>query len=162
MRKWVLLLISILLLVIDNSFMPYLKISDSYPSLLFIFSIAYSIINGREEGIFIGVVSGLLQDVFFGNIFGINSLLNMLICFIAAIIGENIYKEKKFIPVISMIFLYLLKVVGIYIIYKLLGYTINFRIGIFTSIYSGIIMFFGYNYVLKLYTNEYKKSKWRF
>jgi len=162
MRKWILLLISIVLLIIDNSFMPYFKISDSYPSLLFIFSIAYSIINGREEGIFIGVVSGLLQDVFFGNIFGINSLLNMLICLIAAIIGENIYKEKKFIPVISMMFLYLLKVVGIYIIYKLVGYTINFRIGILTSIYSGIIMFFGYNYVLKLYTNEYKKSKWRF
>lgn len=162
MKKWILVLVSIILLIIDNSLMPYFKIMDSYPSLLFIFAVAYSMINGREEGIIIGILSGLLQDIFFANAFGVNSLLNMLICLIAAIIGENIYKEKKFIPVISMMFLYLLKIVGIYISFKLMGNYIDFEIGIFTSIYSAIIMFFGYDYVLKLYTNEYKKSKWRF
>lgn len=162
MKKWILILVSIILLIIDNSLMPYFKIMDSYPSLLFIFAVAYSIINGREEGVFIGVLSGLLQDVFFGNIFGINALLNMIICVIAAIIGENIYKEKKAVPVISMMFLYLLKVVGIYIVLKLIGNTVDLKVGIFTSLYSTVIMFFGYDYVLKLYTNEYKKSKWRF
>lgn len=162
MKKWILVLVAIILLIIDNSFMPYFKIMDSYPSLLFIFAVSYSIINGREEGILIGVLSGLLQDVFFGNIFGVNSLLNMLICLIAAIIGEKIYKDKKMIPVISMMFLYLLKVFGIAIIFKIIGNSIDFKIGILTSVYSSIIMFFGYDYVLKLYTNEYKKSKWRF
>lgn len=162
MKKWILILVSIILLIIDNSLIPYFNIMDSYPSLLFIFAVAYSIINGKEEGVFIGVISGLLQDVFFGNVFGINSLLNMIICVIAAIIGENIYKEKKIVPVISMMFLYLLKIAGIYVFLKLIGNSIDFKVGIFTSIYSTVIMFFGYDYVLRLYTDEYKKSKWRF
>lgn len=162
MKKWILVLVAIILLIIDNSLMPYFEIMGSYPSLLFIFAVAYSIVNGREEGFLIGIISGFLQDIFFGNVFGINLLVNMIICFIAAIIGENIYKEKKLVPVISMIFLYLLKIAGIYIILKLIGSSIDFKIGIFTSLYSAIIMFFGYDYVLRLYTDEYKKSKWRF
>ena len=50
---------------------------DRYPSLLFIFAIAYSIISGKKEAIFIGIVSGILQDIFFVKGFGINLLLNI-------------------------------------------------------------------------------------
>lgn len=162
MKKWVLILISLVLLILDNSLMPFLAIKSAFPSLLFTFAIACSIVNGRKEAVTIGVISGLLQDIYFYEGFGINSLINMLICLLAAIIGENIYREKKLIPVISMFFLYILKVFSIYLILKIANKTINIQIGIYASIYSAVIMFFGYNFVLRLYDKKYKNRSWRF
>lgn len=162
MKKWVLILISLVLLILDNSLMPFLAIKGAFPSLLFTFSIACSIVNGRKEAVTIGVISGLLQDIYFYEGFGVNSLINMLICLLAAIIGENIYREKKLIPVISMFFLYILKVFSIYFILKIANKTINIQIGIYASIYSAVIMLFGYNFVLRLYDKKYKNRSWRF
>ena len=162
MKKWILIIISLVFLILDNSLMPFLAIKGAFPSLLFTFAIAYSIINGKNEAVFIGVISGLLQDIYFSSGFGINALVNMLICLLAAIIGENIYREKKLIPIISMALLYLLKIFSIFIILKFVGKTINIEIGIYTSIYSSVIMFLGYNFVLRLYDNNYRKRSWRF
>ncbi|GAA0823516.1 rod shape-determining protein MreD [Clostridium tertium] len=162
MKKWVLILISLVLLILDNSLIPFLAIKGAYPSLLFVFAIAYSIINGRSEAVVIGVISGLMQDIFFYNGFGINALINMLICLIAAIIGENIYREKKLIPVISVILLYLLKILAVFTIFKLMGRSIDIQVGMFTALYSSVVMFLGYDFVLRIYNIEYKKRSWRF
>lgn len=162
MKKWILVLISLVLLILDNSFMPFLAIKGAFTSLLFIFAIAYSIINGKKEAVFIGVISGLLQDIYFYEGFGVNALVNMLLCLLAAFIGENIYREKKLIPTISMSFLYMFKVISLFLLLKMAGKTINFEIGIYASIYSAIVMFLGYDFVLRLYDNDYKKKSWRF
>lgn len=162
MKKWILIIISLVLLILDNSLMPFLAIKGAYPSLLFTFAIAYSIINGKSEAVFIGVISGLMQDIYFYNGFGINALVNMLICLLAAVIGENIYREKKFVPVISMALLYILKVFSIFVLLKLAGKTINIEVGIYSSIYSAIVMFLGYGFVLRLYDNNYRERAWRF
>ena len=161
MKKWILVLISIILLILDKSFIPFLAIKGAYPSLLFTFAIAYSIINGKKEAVIIGVLSGVLQDIFFYNGFGINSLTNMLLCLIAAIIGENIYKEKKLIPVVVSVIFYLIKVLAIGGIFSLMDIKINIGIGVLTAFYSGIIMFLSYNQIYRLYDNDYKKSNWR-
>lgn len=162
MKKWILILISLLLLMLDNSLMPFFSMKGAYPTLIFTFAIAYSIIYGRKEAVIIGVISGLLQDIFFYNGFGVNSLINMLLCLLAAIIGENIYREKKLIPIVSTVFLSLLKVFAIALILKLSNKTVNGTIGIYSSIYNAVVMFLGYNFVLRLYDNNYKKKSWRF
>lgn len=161
MRKWILVLISIVLLILDKSFMPFLAIKGAYPSLLFVFAIAYSIINGKKEGVIIGVLSGVLQDIFFYSGFGINSLINMILCVVAAEIGENIYKEKRLIPVIASVILYLIKVVSIGIIMNLIDVKINVKVGVLTALYSAIIMFLSYKSIYRLYDSDYKKSDWR-
>lgn len=162
MKKCILIIISLVLLILDNSLMPFLAIKGVYPSLLFTFAIAYSIINGKSEAVFIGVISGLMQDVYFYNGFGINSLVNMLVCLLAAVIGENIYREKKLIPVISMVLLYILRVFSIFILLKLAGKTIDIGVGIYSSIYSAVVMFLGYDFVLRLYKNNHRERSWRF
>ena len=162
MKKWILILISIVLLILDNSFMPFLAIKGAYPSLLFIFAIAYSIIFGKKEAVIIGVISGLMQDIYFFGGFGINALVNMLICLLAAFIGENIYRDKRLVPTIATIFLYILKVFAVLAILKIVGKSIDLKVGIYSSIYSSIIMFLGYNFVLRLYDKNFENESWRF
>lgn len=160
MKKLILILISILILIIDNSLMPFFSIKGSYPSLLFVFSIAYSIITNKKEAITIGIISGFLQDIFFSQILGLNALINMLLCFLAAMIGENIYKEKRLIPTMSISVIYILKILIIGIIFKLIDKTINIQIGLYTSIYSSVIMFIVYKYILLICNNENKQKSW--
>ena len=126
-KRLILILMSVILLILDNTFSPFIAIRGAWPSILFVFSIAYSIINGRKEGIIIGVISGVLQDIFFFQGFGVNALVNMICCFIAGGIGDGIWREKKLIPVVTIFIATILKFFGIYIIM----YFINENVDLF-------------------------------
>ena len=129
---------------------------------LFVFAIAYSLINGKGKAIFIGVVSGILQDIFFFHGFGVNSLLNLLLCVLASIVGEGIVKNKRLIPVISIFAITIIKYIGVIIIFYLLDIDIQFSKSIIMGIYNGVVMFFIYKIVMNIYDDEYSKQRWRF
>lgn len=161
-NRIILVLICIGLLIIDNTFSPFISIKGAYPSFLFVFAIAYSIINGKEEAVFVGAMSGLLQDIFFINGIGTNALINMFLCLAAAMIGESIFKNKKLIPVIACIGLSVVKVLCIAIVFNFIGLSLNINTTLFTAVYNTVIMFLGYKYVLKLSNRKYMKREWRF
>ena len=162
MEKLIIILVSIGLVILDNSLVPFFSIKGAYPSLLFVFAIAYSLINGKEKAIFIGVVSGMLQDIFFFNGFGVNSLLNLLLCLLASFIGAGIVKNKRLIPIVSIFFITIIKYIGVFIIFYLLNIHIEFSKSIIMGIYNGVVMFFVYKIVMNIYDDEYSKQRWRF
>ena len=61
-KRIILILMSIILLILDNTFSPFIAIRGVWPSFLFIFSIAYSIILLRNDG---------YPCVFYGDYYGI-------------------------------------------------------------------------------------------
>lgn len=162
MKKLVMFLISVILLIIDNTFMPFIGIRGVYPSLLFVFAIAYSIINGTKEGIFIGVISGLLQDIFFFQGFGVNALVNMLCCSLAGSIGEGIWRKKKLIPVGTIFLTTILKTLGVFIILYILKINVSLLKGVFVGLYNSIFMFLMYGLIYKFSNKEFSKVNWRF
>ena len=101
MKRIYLIIILILLLIIDNTILPSYFIGGVYPSFLFVFAMAYSIIRGKKEAVFIGIASGLLQDLFFFSGFGINLFLNTLLCLLCSKIGEGIFKENRIVPILT-------------------------------------------------------------
>lgn len=161
-KRVILILVLILLVVLDNSFSPFIAIKGAWPTLIFIFSIAYSIINGKKEGIIIGIISGLLQDIFFFNGFGVNALLNMICCYIAGGIGDGIWREKKLIPTLTIFVATIIKVFGIYIILYFMNENVDLIRGIKTALYNSVIMLFSYNIILKLFEREDMRKAWRF
>ncbi|WP_160687267.1 rod shape-determining protein MreD [Clostridium sp. C2-6-12] len=162
MEKFIIVLVSIVLLILDNSLMPFFSINGACPSLLFVAAIAYSMINGKEKAVFAGVVSGILQDIFFFNGFGVNSLLNLLLCLLAAKIGAGIVKNKRLIPVISAFMLTLIKFMGVFIIFYIVNVKIQLSKSVIMAVYNSVIMFFAYRVVMNIYDDEYSKRRWRF
>jgi len=163
MKKRVVLgLVSCLLLIVDNSLAPFISIKGAWPSFLFIFAIAYSIINGPKEAVIIGITSGVLQDIFFYGGFGINTLTNMLLCFIAGYIGEGVRRDKSLIPIITVFIMTILKYIGVFIIFYMLKIEIDVFRGLFAALYNSIIMFFIYWIVLKFFDREDIRRTWRF
>ena len=162
MEKLILILVSIGLAILDNSVIPFMSIKGGYPSLLFTFAIAYSLVNKREKTVFMGMVSGILQDIFFFNGFGVNCFLNLLLCFLASLIGESMIKNKRMVPVVSMFVLTILKYIGIFIIFYILNIKLELFNCIYMALYNAVVMFFGYKYIINIYDDEYTKQRWRF
>lgn len=162
MRKVVIFIVMVLLLVLDNSFCPFFAIKGVAPSLLFVFTIAFSIIHEKNEAVVIGVVSGMLQDIYFTNGFGINALVNIFCCLIASYIGESIWKEKKLIPTATMFGVSILKYYVVLLILYFIGVEINIVRGIFIALYNSIIMFFAYKTIFKKLNIERNETSWRF
>ncbi len=161
MKRIILILVSIILLILDNTLAPFLSIHGNYPSLLFVFAISYSIINGEIEGIIIGIISGLLQDIFFFQGFGINTLINMWICFIAGFIGEGIWREKKLIPIVSIFIGTILKFTLVYFILYFFEINVDLIKGVYVAIYNSIFMLITYGLVYKIYNKDGKEFSWR-
>lgn len=162
--KKTLTILGILLIftLLDNTLIPLIEIKGYYPSLVFTFAICYSIIQGKNEAINVGVFSGVLQDVFFYNGFGINCLTNLLSCIIAAYIGKNIFKDKKFIPIASVFILSIFKSSLVYIMFFILKQNINPYKIIFLSIYNMILGILMYHYIYKLCNKSYMVREWKF
>ena len=155
-------LLIILFFILDNALVPFLAIRHYYPSLLFIFIICFSIVNGKWQGLLVGVFSGMLQDIFFYNAFGINSLLNMIVCVMAGAIGVNIFKSKGLIPIISTFALSILKGLGIFVILLMLGQQTDYKNIFFNGIYEMVICIFMYKPIYRLYHKNFMKRDWKF
>lgn len=162
MKRIIIIAISLFLLILENTLLPSYSIMQGYPSILFVFAIAFSIINGKEDAIFIGIVSGLLQDVFFINGSGINLLVNFILCLLAAKIGEGIFKKNRLIPVISCFILSVLKIIMIAILFIPFGKKINLNMAIMSALLNTIVMVIGYKFVLTTSKKYWKKDEWRF
>lgn len=154
--------ITILLLILDNSFAPFLAIKGFSPSLLFVFIISYSIINESWEGLWLGVFSGLLQDLYFSNVLGINAFTNMVSCVLAGFIGISIFKEKIFIPVISSFFLSIFKGFFVLIILYFIKMEMEMKVIFLNGIYNMIVSVVMYKFVYWLCKKEYMQRKWKF
>ena len=153
MEKIILILISIVLLILDNSFAPFFAIHGAYPSLLLTFSIAYSILKKKEDAVFIGVVSGLLH-----------SLLNLFLCIMASVIGESIVRNKRLIPTVSIFVITIVKFFGIFMIFSFMDIIVevDFIKIIIMGLYNSIIMFFMYKIVSRQLDKNNNNQQWRF
>jgi len=152
----------ILFLILDNTLMPLLKIKEVYPSLLFTFALCYSIVNSPKDAVIIGVLTGALQDVYFGNGFGINMISNMLMCVVAANIGKNIFIEKSFLPIISSFVLSLVKGLIVFSLLFLIKQYTYIEVILYHGIYNLIVSIFMYKFTYKLSKKEYMKTEWKF
>lgn len=154
--------ITVSLLILDVSVMPFFQINGHYPSLLFVFSIFLALLSERKEAIFIGIVSGLFQDLYFVGIIGVNGISNLLVCLLACEIGRTIFKEKYFIPVLSCFLLSFIKGLIIIIISFFIKQKVAFNSVLFVSLYNFIIGLFMYRVVYNLNEKTWMKNYWKY
>ena len=163
MKKIVILLLGILFIVIDNSIAPFFSIGGVYPSFLFTFAICFSIVNRGWNALGIGVFTGILQDLYFANGFGYNTLVNLLLCILVAILAENIFRHKRFVPILMVGGITIVKYLSILLVTNMVGIKISIGIGILImAIYNTVLAFFMYGWVYNLSNKDYMKSQWKF
>lgn len=70
------------------------------PNLILIVVVAYGYMRGKSEGMYVGFTSGLLVDLLYSDLIGMNAILYVLIGYVAGICNEIYYRDEVSVPII--------------------------------------------------------------
>lgn len=104
--KQVLLNVLLILLAftIQNCVFPLLPFLAATPNLLLILTFSFGFIHGKHAGMFYGLLSGLLLDLFYSGPFGFYSLVYVYIGYINGIFTKYYYEDYITLPLILSVF----------------------------------------------------------
>ena len=69
------ILMIILAFTVQNCIFPLLPFLSASPNLLLILTFSFGFIHGKEAGMYYGLLSGLLMDLFYSGPFGFYTLI---------------------------------------------------------------------------------------
>ncbi len=91
LRKAVLTITIIVFFSLQCTLFKVLSLASVSPNLLLILTFAAGFMRGKKEGMYVGLFSGFILDVFFGKQLGFYSLLYMYIGYINGIFNRVFY-----------------------------------------------------------------------
>ena len=88
-------IISVLLCIslIQTTLLFYISIFNIHPDLFFIFLVYFSLNFDIERSFYVNWTSGLARDFFSGNLFGLNTILFVVIGFLISLIKDEIFRK---------------------------------------------------------------------
>ena len=99
-RKIVLALLIITTFVLQSTIFQWLSIASISPNLLLILTVSFGFMCGKTTGLFVGFFSGLMIDLFYGNLFGFYALIYMYIGFLNGFLYKVYYDEDIKVPLV--------------------------------------------------------------
>ncbi len=83
-------------LILESTLFQYVRLFGVKPDFTIVLIVAYAILRGKNYSTFIGFFSGLLIDLMYGNVIGINALSYMLMGFLIGQFHESVFKDSYF------------------------------------------------------------------
>lgn len=93
----------IICFLLQSTVFQTLAFASISPNLLIVVVSCFGFMRGRKEGMWTGLVCGLLMDIFFGDVFGFYTLLYMLIGFINGMFNKIFYPDDVKLPMMLII-----------------------------------------------------------
>lgn len=90
----------ILAFTVQNCVFPLLPFLAATPNLLLILTFSFGFIHGKNAGMFYGVISGLLLDLFYSGSFGFYTLIYIYIGYFNGIFTRYYYEDYITLPLI--------------------------------------------------------------
>lgn len=99
-RKIVLGLLIVFTFILQSTVFKWLSIASISPNLLLILTVSFGFMCGKKTGLLVGFFSGLMIDMFYGNLFGFNALVYMYIGFLNGFLYKVYYDEDIKVPLV--------------------------------------------------------------
>lgn len=162
MRTATLVIVSILLLLVDMTIIPFFSVFGTYGSLLFAFSGLFVILGDYDDAVLMAMLSGILQDIFFPYAFGLNALVNLFVFLGITRLGGSLKAGTKAMPVLIVSAGAAVKNLVIYGVMLIFGYQGNL---LSIPVGAAYVLLFGlliYNLVKKFKRIPFIKKEWKF
>lgn len=156
MKDRYLILISIVLVILQTTALPFLRIAGVVFSLPLIFLISGTVVFGHWKGLRIAIYLGVCLDILIGRGLGVYVFLYLSISYIISSFEEKIFKDNFVTPIILFVFAAFFETLY-FLIYQYMstGYAIGFRAFLVNfvvySLYNGILGIPVYSYFMKKY-----------
>lgn len=167
MKRFIIPGILLILICVQNSLFGFIKVFGVKPDVVLVFIICFSLVKGNPECALVGIFGGILEDVFFGYAFGINSIACMLTSYLIGLVEGKLYKDNIFIPAIFVFGGTIIKESIVYFMLYLTRSDINIvyafnniilREAIFNLLFANIT----FKYVEKICRRYLPDENWRF
>lgn len=124
----IVLLIIIINFIFQSTILPGLSLFGVVPNTGLIIVVLISLLRGKRIGSIAGLLIGLLQDIIFSTVIGVNGIIFFFIGYIIGMNEGKLAKDNILIPV----FITFLATLSYHLLYYLfmffLGHSINFSI----------------------------------
>ena len=94
------ILMIILAFTVQNCIFPLLPFLSASPNLLLILTFSFGFIHGKEAGMYYGLLSGLLMDLFYSGPFGFYTLIFVYVGYVNGICTRYYYEDYITLPLI--------------------------------------------------------------
>lgn len=100
-KKWLCTVLLILLCyLLQTTLFFHLKLAGVIPNLLIILTVSNAYICGQKDGLFTGLMCGLLSDMVFGSLIGLHALIYMLVGYIFGYANALYWNNDFSVPLI--------------------------------------------------------------
>ncbi|TDT61198.1 rod shape-determining protein MreD [Fonticella tunisiensis] len=168
MKKFLFLfLISIFIIMIQSAVFARISIMGTSLDLVFVYIICFSLIRDSVESVIVALFTGVIKDSLFPGLFGLNTLIYILIAYLVGFIQRRIYKDSIMIPSFFTFILTYIKGFIYIFFFHIMSYKFNIReyalgIILLEAIYNSIVSILIYKLVLKFDSLRILKHHWKF
>lgn len=162
MRKMFIVVSVLILLLVDQAFLPFLSIFNSTGSVMFTFMGLFMMRTDDEDAFFIGIITGVAQDLFFPYVFGLNTIFNVMLFIGLSKIGLTLKEGRKAVPVFSVAVAQGVKTFLMLLILKLFGIGGNYYAVLVMPLYTLALGALMYRIAAGYSRIPVVKKEWRF
>lgn len=98
MKTIIISVIVLLNVILEATLFQFLRIADVKPDFIIIMIIAYAILEGGAYSAVIGLASGLLIDILFGRVLGVNAFSYMITGYLFGQAHDNVFRDSILPP----------------------------------------------------------------
>ena len=98
MNIFIIIGIVVLNFILQSTILQYIGISGVVPNTSLILVNIFGLLGGKNIGAIVGLITGLLQDIFFGGPIGINALTYSVIGYSIGLLDNKVFKENLLLP----------------------------------------------------------------
>lgn len=118
LKKVIMTLLVFIFYLLQCTLFKTLSLGSVSPNLLLILTFCAGFMGGRKMGMYVGILSGLILDLFYGDVLGFNTFLLLYIGYVNGMFNKMFYDEVITLPLALL--------VGSQLSYSIIYYVFNF------------------------------------
>lgn len=104
LKKFLIFIFILTFFILQSTLVNYIKVYDAKPNILVILMVSLAFLEGNPSGFYIGIITGLMQDLYFGKFIGYYTLIGLYLGLIVGMLKRSFFKDSYLI-VLIVIFL---------------------------------------------------------
>lgn len=97
-RPIITILVVTICFLLESTLFQGLSFGSITPNLLIVVTASFGFMRGKKEGMLVGFLSGILMDIFFGDLIGFYALIYMVVGYVNGFFKRIFYPEDIKLP----------------------------------------------------------------
>ncbi len=164
MRYFIIAIIVLVNFLIESTILHHVSVFGVMPNTSLIIIVCFALLAGKKTGSILGLILGLLEDMFFYDVIGVHALIYFIIGYLIGLTDKKVFKENLFLPfVFTAISTFAFHTVY-YVFMYFLSINVDFiklvkNIVIIETVLNSLLSIFLYKQFLKLYRQPHISFK---